>query len=353
MARTSHRDSPRVFSSDIPRLLHFIDRPSLADELSLDRAVFDDREGKVPVDLWYDVVEAAVEASGDRFLGLHFGSHTQAHFKEDSAGAMRLLLLSSGTVRVSVDRAWRYQRYWNEAEWYQVEEHDGLFTWRYASWGPKRPAHVQLAEKMVAHVVQFVGWAVPGAEPVSICFPHARRPGDDEVARVLHCQPSYAGSWTEVTYPSSVLDAKLPTADQILFSVLDHQIAERLRDASAEVRYADRARKAIADYLHREELTIDDVARVLGTSGRTLQRRLNDERTSFRDLIDEVRRSRALAAIDKGASTSELVLLLGYSEETTFYRAFRRWTGRTLDDWRTERGHQGGLSSVDHSHQPT
>jgi AraC-like DNA-binding protein len=346
MAIKSLRDSPRVFSADIARLLHFIDRPALADELGLDPAVFDDREGKVPVDVWYDVVEAAVEASGDPFLGLHFGNHTQAHFREDNAGAMRLLLLSSGTVRVAVDRAWCYQRYWNEAEWYEVEEHDGLFTWRYASWGPQRPAHVQLAEKMAAHVVRFVRWVVPDAPPAAIRFPHPRRPGDDEVARVLQCQPSYGGSWTEVTFPSSVLDAKLPSADEILFSVLDRQIAERLRDASAELLYADRARKAIADYLHREELTIDDVARILGTSGRTLQRRLNDERTSFRDLMDEVRRSRALSAIDKGASASELVLLLGYSEETAFYRAFRRWTGTTPELWRAQRGADANVTPL-------
>jgi AraC-like DNA-binding protein len=351
MAGTSPHRSPPVFAADIGRLLRFIDRVDLADEIGLDRAVLDDREGKVPVDLWYDVVEAASEASGDDFLGLHFGNHTQTNFR-DSAGAMRLLLLSSDTVRISVDRAWRYQRYWNEAERYEIEEYDGLFAWRYGSWGALRPAHVQLAEKMAAHVVLFVRWASPGALPAAIRFAHARRAGDEEVARVLCCEPSYNGSWgAEVVFPSSVLDARLPTADEILFSVLDRQVAERLRDLSAVVRFSDRARKTIADYLHREELTIDVVARVLGTSGRTLQRRLNDERTSFRDLMDEVRRSRALAAIDRGASTSELVLLLGYSEETTFYRAFRRWTGGTPEAWRAHRGNSGGASPADQSSQ--
>ena len=329
--------SPPVFAADIGRLLRFIDRVDLADQLGIDRSLLDDREGKVPVELWYDVVEAATEASGDPFLGLHFGNHTQTHFR-DSAGAMRLLLLSSDTVRVSVDRAWRYQRYWNEAEWYEIEEYDGLFAWRYASWGPKRPAHVQLAEKMAAHVVRFVRWALPDARPASIRFPHPRRPGDDEVARVLCSDPLYGGSFTEVVFPSLVLDARLPTADQILFSVLDRQVAERLRDQSVADQFADRTRKTIADYLHREDLTIDMVAKVIGMSGRTLQRRLNDERTSFRDLVDEVRKSRALALIERGASASELALLLGYSEETTLYRAFRRWTGTTPELWRASHG---------------
>jgi AraC-like DNA-binding protein len=206
---------------------------------------------------------------------------------------------------------------------------------------------------MAAHNVRFVRMAVPDATP-AVRIPHSRRPGDDEVARVLQCEPSYGGSWAEVSFPSAFLDAKLPTADGILFSVLDRQIAERLRDHSAPIQYSDRTRKAIADYLHREELTIDVVAKFLNTSGRTLQRHLNNERTSFRDLVDEVRRSRALAAIDKGASTPELVLLLGYSEETTLFRAFRRWTGMTPELWRAERVNQGGPSAPAHrSPQPT
>jgi AraC-like DNA-binding protein len=352
MVKTPLPSSPPIFSSDIGRLLHFIDRPDLADELGIDRAVLDDREGKVPVDLWYDVVEAATEASGDDFLGLHFGNHTQTHFRK-TAGALRLLLLSSDTLRVALDRAWRYQRYWNEAERYEIEEADGVFAVRWAPWGVPRPAHVQLAEKHAAHNVRFARVAVPDAR-VAVRLPHPRRAGDEEVARVLHCEPAYGGSWAEVSMPASVLDVRLPTADGILFSVLDRQIAERLRDHSAPIQYSDRTRKAIADYLHREELTIDVVARFLNTSGRTLQRHLNRERTSFRDLVDEVRRSRALAAIDRGATTSELVLLLGYSEETTFYRAFRRWTGATVEAWRAERVIQGGPSSpAQQSSRPT
>ena len=341
---TSRPESPPVFSGDIARLLDFIERPDLAGQLGLDPGLLADREGKVPVELWYDVVEAATEVSGDDFLGLHFGSHTQTNFRE-SAGAMRLLLLSSETVRISVDRAWRYQRYWNEAERYELEERDGLHSWRYSAWGAQRPAHVQLAEKMAAHVVRFVSWAVPDSAPVSIRFSHPRRPGDQELARALCCEPSHDGSWGgEVTFPASVLDARLPTADDILFSVLDRQVAERLRDRSGEVRFSDRTRKTIADYLHREELTIEVVAKVLGVSGRSLQRKLNDEHTSFRDLVDEVRKSRALAMIDQGASIPELALVLGYREESTLYRAFRRWTGTTPELWRGSHGDHGGAA---------
>ena len=70
------------------------------------------------------------------------------------------------------------------------------------TWGPPRPAHVQLAEKMAAHNVRFVRLAAPDAE-LTVRLPHARRPGDEEVARVLQCELSYGGSCGAVRGPGA------------------------------------------------------------------------------------------------------------------------------------------------------
>src|SRR6185436_9097562 len=113
------------------------------------------------------------------------------------------------------------------------------------------------------------------------------RPGSEEIGRVLGREPSFGAPATEVVIASSVLDAKLRTADAVLFRVLDRRLAEKIRAVTPDSGIADRARKAIADYLHHEELSIDVVAKVLGASERTLQRRLGEEGTSFRDLVDE------------------------------------------------------------------
>lgn len=65
-------------------------------------------------------------------------------------------------------------------------------------------------------------------------------------------------------------------------------------------------------------------------SGRTLHRRLHDERTSFRRILDEVRRDVAVALLDDQATAiSEIAFILGYSEPAAFTRSFKRWTGET------------------------
>ena len=328
------RAEPGVVVGEIGRIARFIERPDLPATLGLTREQLEDPDVRVPIGLWYDFMEAATTASGDAFLGLHFGLHFYRHYREN-AGAMGLLVISSDTVRIAIERMARYQRYWNEAERYELAENERELVVRYAPWGPARPAHVQLAEKTVAQIVRFVRTVVPGAAPLAIRFPHERRPGSEELAQHLGVEPRFGQAVTEIVLGAPVLEARLPTADAALFRVLDRTLADRIRAVTAASAYADRTRKTIADYLHREQLTIDLVAKVLNTSERTLQRRLTDEKTSFRDLVDEVRRSRALALLDSGASVGELVPLLGFVEETAFYRAFRRWTGATPETWRS------------------
>jgi AraC-like DNA-binding protein len=77
------------------------------------------------------------------------------------------------------------------------------------------------------------------------------------------------------------------------------------------------------------------VARKLGLSARTLQRRLAEAGTSFQDVLDEVRAGAARRLLrDPALAVSEVAFSLGYAELSSFYRAFRRWTGQTPIDWR-------------------
>src|SRR5689334_5617153 len=80
---------------------------------------------------------------------------------------------------------------------------------------------------------------------------------------------------------------------------------------------------------------VEDVARELGMSARTVQCRLESEGTTFGALIDDTRRERALACLqDPRIAIKEAAWRVGFSEPSTFYRAFRRWTGSTPADYR-------------------
>ncbi|WP_127536923.1 AraC family transcriptional regulator [Paenibacillus illinoisensis] len=82
---------------------------------------------------------------------------------------------------------------------------------------------------------------------------------------------------------------------------------------------------------------VQTVAKELGMSDRTLQRRLTDENTSFNYLLTEARHEQArLYLADLSLDIKEVAFLIGYEDQNSFYRAFRTWEGDTPAHWRSE-----------------
>ena len=114
---------------------------------------------------------------------------------------------------------------------------------------------------------------------------------------------------------------------------LDKALAERqLQEAGP---FSGRVRRLMVEHLGGTTLTPAMVARALAVSGRTLSRRLAEEGTSFRGILDDVRREFACALLqDRSLSVGDIAFFLHYSEPAAFHRAFRRWTGQAPGDFR-------------------
>jgi AraC-like DNA-binding protein len=96
-------------------------------------------------------------------------------------------------------------------------------------------------------------------------------------------------------------------------------------------------RQLLLDEVGRVEPTASRLARALGLSERTLSRRLDAEGTSFRAILDGLRRQTATALLrDPALGIAEVAFVLGYSEPTAFHRSFKRWTGMTPLSYRRE-----------------
>jgi AraC-like DNA-binding protein len=139
----------------------------------------------------------------------------------------------------------------------------------------------------------------------------------------------------------TAVDAARPLldADEALSSVvrrrLDKTLAERdLHDAGP---FSERVRRLVGQQLGGTTMTPASIARTLAVSRRTLSRRLGDEGTSFRDILNDVRREFACALLqDRSLSVGDIAFFLQYSEPAAFHRAFRRWTGPPPRDFREQ-----------------
>ena len=94
-------------------------------------------------------------------------------------------------------------------------------------------------------------------------------------------------------------------------------------------------KKLVAGHLEGRAPSLPFIAKNLGISGRTIQRRLAEEETSFQKLVDDVRQDQALVWVKNGDLTpAEMAFRLGFSQSSSFHRAFKQWTGRSFSQFR-------------------
>lgn len=89
---------------------------------------------------------------------------------------------------------------------------------------------------------------------------------------------------------------------------------------------------------------MDEVAKAMGMSGRTLRRRLTSIGTSYQNELDHVRQELALSAMEEAKSLASIAEGLGFNDSSAFYKAFRRWTGMTPSEYMRWRSVGNGFS---------
>lgn len=168
-----------------------------------------------------------------------------------------------------------------------------------------------------------------------VTFQHASPEDTRAVREHFGVEPRFGGACNELVVDAAVLSLPNLRADPSLHAYLVGRAEKLAREVGEDDRLADRVRRTIVASLSQGEPSVGAVAKTLATSTRTLSRRLAAEGHTFAALLDEQRRERALSLVaDPSRRVGEIAFALGYNDGTTFARAFRRWTGKTPEQWR-------------------
>lgn len=133
-------------------------------------------------------------------------------------------------------------------------------------------------------------------------------------------------------------DATMPflTANAKMWEVFEPELRRRLSEIDETATLGDRVRAALLELLPAGTVSMDAVARKLGASARTMQRRLKDEGLTFQDVLDGTREELARHYLKTSRmSGAEISFLLGFEDPNSFFRAFHKWTGQTPDQLRS------------------
>ena len=178
-----------------------------------------------------------------------------------------------------------------------------------------------------------------------LCLRH--RPDDPgEIERRLGCPVRAECETDELDVPRAIWRLPLRRRDSLLHAILKTQADEMLARLGSDDGTAPRVRRALAGRISGGDTTVAAVARSLGSSPRSLQRRLREEDTSYQEVLDQVRRDAAEHYLASSTlSCAEVGYLVGFSEPAAFTRAFKRWRGMTPVEWRRGRSVASGLPS--------
>lgn len=169
------------------------------------------------------------------------------------------------------------------------------------------------------------GSKVPIYEAV---VPHDAPKGRDSLSAELKCPVRYEGDKSILFFESKVLNTRLKKTDVAFHPIIRRYLAEISVEKNRS--FAEIVRLEVFRQLSLGLVSQDRVAAALNIQPRTLQRRLKAENSSFREILDEERRKRALALVQQtDLPLSEVALAVAYSDQTAFNQAFRRWFDRS------------------------
>lgn len=255
-------------------------------------------------------------------------------------GVVGFAALASGTLAEALMRLERYHRSVydaNVAQVYPVAE--GLCI----EWGVERgrpgalvdetaiAALVQLAREFTGHPVRALAVDFVNPRPADV------RPYVDFFGGPVR----FGQASTRVLMALRDLERPLRGADAALLALLDAQAEHLLQEVAAVSEPVGVWRQALVGLIRSGRTSLADLAHSLQMSPRSLQRRLTEQGHTFQTLLSQTRQQLAEAYLrDANVELAEVALLLGYSEQSAFTRAFRQWTGQAPLQWRRQQQHR-------------
>jgi AraC-like DNA-binding protein len=266
--------------------------------------------------------ELAVERSCNPAIAL--AQHQVA--RPESFDVVGYTMMSCADLHGAFERLMRYLLILSDAlTMTMTEEADGLRI-DFVLFGGERPIPRQRIEFIFITVVGFCRWIC--RSDVSPRAVELAYPGPADLApyrSAFRCEVSFGAERNSLTFARADMNRALPTFNAQIAELHERFAGEYLRHFD-HAQTSFRVREAIVRRLPDGEPRRDDVAVELRMSERTLQRRLEQEQTSFVQLLDDTRRELADQYLGRlHLSLAQAAYLLGFADQSSFFRACRRW----------------------------
>jgi AraC-like DNA-binding protein len=316
----------RLESAGVP-VAPFLKRVGLTPE------VIADPEERLSVRSQVALLDEAAVALKDDGLGFTLARE----FDPRELGLLYYVMASSQTLGDALKRVARYSKITNDAVVVGYREGNRLIISLSYSGVPRHSDRHQIEFCMFAVLRLCRVLTGQNLVPQHFWISHHRSGANSEMARFVGTKVEFGADKDEFALNLDARELPLIHADthlnDLLLKYCEVALADRRGDIS---QLRTRVENAISSLLPHGRVLVEDVARSLGMSERTLARRLSDEGLNFTEILQQLRHDLAVRYLDdRKLHVSKIAWLLGFNEVSAFTHAFKRWTGKTPRQMRT------------------
>jgi AraC-like DNA-binding protein len=273
-----------------------------------------------------DMIAYAQEETGERSLGLKTGMRVSPSTFLDVGRAFT----SANSLRHALSINAKYQRLTQEfgKTHLDVDRMSARITWtpytEDAQW--LRPV-TEAAFVGYASIGRWLLWHY-NEDALVMKFRHSMPCDPDPCAEFFGCEVRYDQPENCLEFKAALADLPLPQANPDLLRTLEARLSRALENLDNLHRLANRVHHCVLYSLGTVPVSLTSVARQLSMSEQSLARVLKQEGTSFREILQDVRKNNAEFYLrENRRSLSEIALALGYADQSAFTRAYRSWHG--------------------------
>ena len=331
---TRRRDTSLASMGQMLRRLfemYGLDAVVIAHQAGVDLARFPGPADRIEVDRIEAMLRVAIPLIGDPAFGLQ----AARCWHPGNLGVLGHAWLASSTLRSGLKRLSRYAHIVGERTSVRIDEtRRGIkvSTRRTRADSATAAVFVDMTLSLVLDMCRMNGGAV--LRPVSASLRRRKPVHAEAYERFFGCVVGFGAAKDAFVLSATDADRPLSSSNRQLAAVFDRMLdAELGRLNKADV--VSRCKTAVLEHLASGEVTEQDTAKRLHMSARTLQRKLADAETTYSLLVDDTRKDLALRYLeDPHRSITDITYSLGFSQPSSYARAFKRWTGFTPSEYR-------------------
>lgn len=293
-------------------------------EQGVDPEIMFDSGARISLEQYQKLDVKAAELSGDECFGLKGAEY----FRPAHLGALGFAWLASSSLRTAFQRLSRYARVINEKLTIMLHDDGRVFSVSIDAQLPLLQKRIR-EDGQLAAVTKFCR-VIAGKDfnPIKVQFRHSQPRDTAYYYELFRCPVKFDAESTTIFISTDTVDKRLTGSNDELAKLNEHIVVKYLAHYEKKD-IVNRVKAAIIDGLSSGEVTENSVAETLYMTPRNIHRKLQKENTSFKLLLTEIRKELAQQYIqDRSKTLTEISFLLGFSEVSSFSRAFKGWTGQ-------------------------